>query len=97
MMDFTFSPDAEKDLDEIQIYTIRNFGLRQSRDYKRKLLIAVENICEFPYSGRKLGSILSNIYRYEVEKHVIFYKVTGDNIRIIRILHRATDFLNILD
>lgn len=96
MAKFIISKNAQRDLNEIGTYTQNNFGLSQANIYREKLNNAFKTIENFPKSGRHVDGLSSNLNRYEVEKHIIFYDITDQTITIIRILHEAVDFLQIL-
>jgi len=44
-----------------------------------------------PELGRKRNEIRSELRSLVYEKHIIFYRVMNDNIRIIRLLHGSRD------
>lgn len=44
-----------------------------------------------PELGRMRNEIRSELRSLVYEKHIIFYRVMNDNIRIIRVLHGSRD------
>ena len=97
MKKYHIHPNARQDLKSIRRYTIQNHGVTQSRYYNQKIISSFETICEYPKSGREIDGISKTIRRYDMDKHIIFYDIGKDVVTIIRILHRAVDFLQALE
>jgi toxin ParE1/3/4 len=83
-----FSAPAQKDLDGILAYTLITWGEQQLEKYQGILGNAFEQIRTTPQSGRAIFGRYLKLYAGE---HVIFYRVEGDTILIIRILHGRMD------
>jgi toxin ParE1/3/4 len=87
------SVKASKDVKSILLYTLREFGERQSRLYFEGLTEVLEKLAFDPKLG-KLFSVVKNqpILRYRFQSHVLFYSVRKGGIFIIRILGGQMDF-----
>jgi toxin ParE1/3/4 len=87
------SVKASKDVKSILLYTLQEFGERQSRLYFEGLTEVFEKIAFDPKLGR-LFSVVKNqpILRYRYQSHVLFYVVRKGGIFIVRILGGQMDF-----
>jgi toxin ParE1/3/4 len=87
------SVKASKDVKSILLYTLQEFGERQSRLYFEGLTEVLEKLAFDPKLG-KLFSVVKNqpILRYRFQSHVLFYSVRTGGIFIIRILGGQMDF-----
>lgn len=97
MKKYKIQPTARNDLKSIRLYTIKKYGLSQSHYYRQRLISCIENLSENPRIGRDVMGVGHNIRRFEIEKHIVFYKVDVNAITIIRILHQSIDFLQALE
>ena len=99
MSKINYSPLALKDLDEIWDY-ISNELLNPAaaNDTINGILDNVEKIKEQPESGSPLyfGDIFSG-YRFVIFKNYLaFYRISGTEIYIDRVLYAKRDFMKIL-
>lgn len=84
----TLSPEAQKDLIGILRYTGEKWGLEQLVAYRDKLDDALSIIGRNPRIGH-LGAALPDTHLlYLVGSHVIVYRIRGDAVEVIRILHQ---------
>jgi addiction module RelE/StbE family toxin len=95
-----YSPLALSDLDDIWRY-IHNELQSPAAALKTvsSVLDTVEKLRDFSELGPKLSSItyIDSDYRYLVcGKYITFYRVSGDDVYIDRILYGRRDYLRIL-
>ena len=83
-----FSAFAQNDLDGILAYTLARWGDAQLEKYAGVLDEAFKRIETAPQSGRVAFGPYLKLYAGE---HVVFYRVDGYAVTIIRILHRRMD------
>ncbi|NIV43176.1 MAG: type II toxin-antitoxin system RelE/ParE family toxin [Candidatus Dadabacteria bacterium] len=88
---YELSLPAEQDLSSIYDYTFNEFGELQAVKYLTGIEQKVLNIVESPELGIKREEIRQGLRSIVYEKHVIFYRVMNDTIRIIRVLHGSRD------
>ena len=74
MATFRFSRLGETDLVNIGDYTLRTWGAAQTIKYLDELESACERLASSPLSGRPCDDIRPGLYRFEIGKHVIFYR-----------------------
>lgn len=87
------SKEAEKDLEEIWLYTFETWSLEQADYYYDLLMDEIEYLAENPKNGMDFSQIRKGYFRSRVKSHFIFYRIStkSDEIEIIRILHQQMD------
>jgi toxin ParE1/3/4 len=85
---FVVSADAQADIDLIAAYTTDTWGMQQTDRYLGQLEDSFQLLAENPRMGRSCDAISSGLRRHEVGKHVVFYRLKPDGIRIVRVLHQ---------
>jgi toxin ParE1/3/4 len=63
MVNYQLSKRAEKDIGNIAVYSIQNFGIRQAKIYRDGLFRALDMICDFPLIGSDQNHIKKNVRR----------------------------------
>ena len=94
---YVLSREADKDLEAIFDYTELEYGLQKAADYTMQFSTAFYQLSQEPELGRLRNEIKEGLRGLVQNKHVIFYRVLKDHIRIVRILHGRSDiprFLN---
>jgi len=89
---YTISPRAQRDLDEIWAYTLRNWGIDQAELYVRQIARHIETVSERPSTGRACPEVRAGYYKYPSGSHLLFYRMTDGGMDIVRILHESMDF-----
>ncbi len=84
-------PRARRDLIEIWFYTLDHWGEQQADDYLRRIDAAIGQLAEHPLLGADFGHLRKGIRRHSSGRHRIFYRVGGQAIEIIRVLHASQD------
>lgn len=92
-MNYKISIEAEKDLENIWLYTLENWSIEQADYYFDLIMNEIEYISENPKSGKDYNEIRKGYFRSRVKSHFIFYRINfkEENIEIIRILHQQMD------
>ena len=88
----TLSPRAQEDLDDIWDYTAKRWGVDQAEFYTRQIGRHVEAVAAQPMMGRACSDVRAGYYKYPSGSHVLFYRLVGDDVDIVRILHERMDF-----
>jgi toxin ParE1/3/4 len=84
------SPLAEVDLEEIWLYTFKNWSIEQADRYHKSLVAAFEGLAAGTRHGRP-ADVLPNFQKYPCGSHVIYFLDYADHLDVIRILHRRQD------
>lgn len=90
------SEPATNDLRGIQAYTLAQWGSAQATAYEESLHGALEMLLTRPGLGRARDDIRSGLRSYPVASHVILYRVDGDTLIVLRILHQRMDIVRAL-
>ena len=86
------SPKASQDLSAIWDYTFSQWGIEQAEKYVRELWEMMEYAANNPTKCIDIGDVRRGYRKSKSGSHVIFFKVTGNGIDIMRILHQKMDF-----
>ena len=95
-MNFTIRKEAEKDLENIWLYTFENWSIEQAEKYLNLIFDEIDYLCLKPNSGLNYGNIRKGYWRSKVNSHFIFYRINEkqNEIEIIRVLHEMMDIEN---
>lgn len=84
-----FARRAIADLEAIEEHGRRVHGTDQANQYRESLLDDMAMLLEFPNAGR--DDAARGLRRKSCGVHVIWYRVDGAVLKIIRILHQRMD------
>ena len=90
-----FSPDAERDLEDIADYIARDNPAR-ALSFVRELRERCENIGLFPRAARAFPALGEDAHVLPVGHYVIFYRNLPADISIERIIHGARDIMALI-
>ena len=79
---------AKSDLRAIVRYTVERWGANQAVRYVQNLRTCFEVLAKDSGIGRPCDSISAGLRRHEHGKHVVFYRLNRDGIRIVRVLRQ---------
>jgi len=88
---YQLTEEADKDVDEILAYSVKNFGVDQTQHYFEALKECIELLADNPNMGRSAEDILPEYLRFHHESHMVFYKKSSPSIIVVRILHERMD------
>ena len=91
MKNYKLVPAAEKDLENIWLYTEQGWGIRQAEDYIDQMDVAFQLVAGQPLMCCERQDFSPPVRIYHQAHHLIVYKIETDNITIIRILHESMD------
>jgi toxin ParE1/3/4 len=95
MSKYELTNKAVEDLNKIWNYTFDSWSEYQADKYYEMLLNSCQDIANNPELGKNYAGITSELSGLKVNKHIIFYRKSTDNlIEIIRILHEQMDLEN---
>lgn len=87
MARFTLTKAAKRDLVEIARYTLEQWGDEQRVRYLTQLDARMHSIARYPERGLPSDHLKPGYWRVAEGRHVIFYRVVGRRVEIVRILH----------
>lgn len=94
-MDFTKA--AVGDLQSIREYTLTAWGPKQEDAYLDSLWRKFEEILGEPEKWRRRDDLFPGCRVAAHEKHVLLFRIDGELLQIVRILHGAMDFRRHID
>lgn len=89
---FHIRKTADKDLENIFVYSVENFGMKRAEQYIDDLVMAFQNLANNYKLGRGCSHVRPNLYAWDVISHVVYYKPTKDGVSIYRVLHNSMDY-----
>ncbi len=88
---YELSSEADKDLEDIFDYTAAQFGVMQAISYVSSFEDVFIAIGHNPKIGRGRDEIKKGLRSLVKDAHIVFYRISKDSIRIVRILHCSRD------
>lgn len=88
---YRLTPAAERDLMEIWRYTARQWSLEQAETYQDGLVAAFEGLAAGQKQGRPVELRRKGYLSYAVGAHVVYFRDTGREIIVVRVLHGRQD------
>lgn len=85
--DYRLSPEAERDLESIWMYSYEQWGQEQADGYTDRLLGAFSNLAGNPNLGARCDDIREGYRRYRIGRHMVFYRTRDFGVSVIRVLH----------
>lgn len=93
MAEYRLTPAAERDLEAIWIYALQRRGIDQANRYIDILTATFADLAQSPKTAPACDQIRPGYRRRNVERHVIYFRITEYGMAIVRILHDRMDAL----
>ncbi|MGY2168305.1 type II toxin-antitoxin system RelE/ParE family toxin [Pseudomonas gingeri] len=87
MAEYRLTPAAERDLEAIWIYTVRQWGMDQANRYIDVMTAAFAEPAQTPTTAQACDHIRPGYRRSSAGRHMIYLRITAYGIVIVRILH----------
>ncbi len=84
------SPRAEADLEEIWLYTYKNWSIELADGYHAAIVDAFDGLATCRKTGRVVD-IRDGYFKYAVGSHLVFYRLTERELIVVRVLHQRMD------
>lgn len=91
MAEFRLTPAALRDLEGIWHYTAQQWGQAQAAHYVDLLNANFEALARHPLAASACDHIRPGYRRQRVESHAVYFKVEGDRVIAVRVLHERMD------
>lgn len=82
---------AKRDLETIWRYTVSEWGLEQAEKYLALIQKGTHLLLDNPYIGQARTDVKAGYRALAIEKHLIFYIVTGEYIDVLGVPHERMD------
>ena len=87
MYEIVKSPLAEQDLKEIWHYSYDKWGTDKATAYLLQLDAGIQGLSNNPHIGKAHDHIRKGYRAIQINRHVVFYRLQGQSIDIVRVLH----------
>jgi toxin ParE1/3/4 len=94
-MRLEFSVRAERDIHELVRFGISQYGFRFTQDYTHQLRQRISQLVDMPFMGAPRNDVRPGIRLLVFKAHNIPYRVDGETIYVVRILHRTADWVKL--
>jgi len=84
---------AQRDLVEIGDYGEAQFGFAAADAYQDDIERCFDRLADYPLSGEAKEAWGPGLRHLPCNQHRIIYKVDGNTVQIVRVLHHARDVL----
>ena len=91
MAELRLTPAALRDLETLWDYTEQRWGTAQALHYLDALETAFQSLAQAPESGQRCDAIRAGYRRSWVEQHGVYYRLEGDAVVVVRVLHQRMD------
>lgn len=88
------SPEAEDDLAEIWLYVAED-NIEMADRLLDRLNQKAQSLLSFPEMGRERAELAPSLRSISEASYLIFYRIAGRDIEIVRVLHGARDLVRI--
>lgn len=87
------SPLAERDLEEIWLYTCKKWSYQQADKYLDDLHNGCAQLSAIPNLDTPVDNIRQGYRKLQIGRHLIFYRILEETkaIHVVRILHERMD------
>lgn len=86
MRKYELSRAADRELDEIYVYTFREFGALQADVYFESLEDCLTKLAENPLLGIDASNVRAGYRRFVHQRHTLYHRKVRAGVRIVRIL-----------
>ena len=90
------SPEAEKDLDEMEAWLAQNWGPLAAANVIEAVLAKIALLAEMPFAGTPRPEFGEAMRFVTAKRYVIYYEADADTLTVLRILHSARDRASIM-
>ncbi len=85
------SPKAETDLEDIWLYSFKQWNEHQADQYYDELIDGINRLTNNPQLGKSRESIGRGYRSLQINRHVIYYRLQKQTIDIVRVLHERRE------
>ena len=82
---------AESDLIGIWVYTFDTWSEAQADRYLAALEQGIRQLARDPERGSRRDALREGYWSKRLERHIVFYTFTAEEVRIRRVLHEVMD------
>jgi toxin ParE1/3/4 len=90
------APEAERDLENIWVHTVANWSIEQADRYIGDINKIFDLLLTSPLIARERLEFVPPVRVHHHQSHVIIYRVNGDCIDIVRVIHMKQNWSALL-
>jgi toxin ParE1/3/4 len=94
---YRLAPAAETDLEDIWLYTARNWSVEQADRYTDALEAAFDTLVAMPEIARERREFDPPVRVHPSAQHVIIYRIEADHLVMLRVLGGRQNWQAFLD
>ena len=87
----SFTPQARQDISDVLLYTRQMWGSDQRDIYKNKIDARLDYLRLYPEGGPPRADLYPTCRMLEVDRHILYYRLRENSVRIVRVLHERVD------
>ena len=85
------SARAQRDLDDLLLYTRKQWGAAKRSEYRRALHQGLSELQMFPEMGRPRDEIVKGMRSLSLERHIVYYLIRDTDLFVNRIVHASRE------
>jgi toxin ParE1/3/4 len=89
MAAYRLTRDAQTDLIEIRRYTLKQWGVEQSKKYLLELRQTIKVLSATPAIGKQRHKVGNNVFSFPHVSHVIYYIIDKKQLVVFGVLHKS--------
>lgn len=93
-MRLRLSPEAKEDIYRMHEFGSLSFGTRQADVYLDDLMGTFAQVEQFPQAARERKEVVPPVRIWTCAAHNICYRIEGDFVWVVRILHHSMDWID---
>ncbi len=90
-MTLLISPEAESDLLGIWRYIFQESNTQTGDRLIESIIDGIFLVARHPFAGRLRNELRAGLRSFPIRSYVLFYRIDGENINILRVLHGQRD------
>ena len=87
MPQIRFTLSAQRDLQDINGYTVEHWGVEQALSYIDNLELTVKKLAATPQIGKPCDALKQGLRSFPYQSHVIYFLEEKTGIAVVRVLH----------
>ena len=94
---YRLTPDAQSDLIEIRRFTVKQWGIVQSKKYLSELRQTIQLLAVNSSLGKTRPEIGEGVFSFPHASHIIYYVIHKRQLVVFGVLHKRMVPMNPLD
>jgi len=86
---YRLTNEAKSDLINIRQYTVKQWGIQQSKKYLTELQQTIELLSSSPTMGQKRLDVSTDTLSFPHASHIIYYHIHKDYLLVFAVLHKS--------